>query len=121
MELNSSPTALISLRHRTDSSGLPKFIYVGALRIIVGSGIIQRNEKPPLRRTTLLIDTDSSESSNYAGSTKCVSSGTLSRREAGLIQSVSQAPWPGLSAWVEVGGIALFLCPKPHFLPPIST
>jgi hypothetical protein len=40
---------------------------------------------------------------------------------AGLIQSVSQAPWPGLSAWVEVGGIALFLCPKPHFPLPIST
>jgi hypothetical protein len=39
----------------------------------------------------------------------------------GLIQCVSQPPWPGLSAWVEVGGIALFLCPKPHFPQPIST
>ena len=39
----------------------------------------------------------------------------------GLIQSVSQAPWPGLSAWAEVGGMAPVPCPKPHFLQPIST
>ena len=41
--------------------------------------------------------------------------------QAGLIQSVSQAPWLWLPAWVEVGGIALFLCPKPLFPQPIST
>jgi hypothetical protein len=46
---------------------------------------------------------------------------------AGLIQSVSQAPWPGLSAWVDagqwvvVGGIAPLPCPKPSFPQPIST
>jgi hypothetical protein len=28
---------------------------------------------------------------------------------------------PGLSAWVAVGGIAPFPCPKPPFPPPIST
>jgi type I restriction enzyme M protein len=39
----------------------------------------------------------------------------------GLIQSVSQAPWPGLSAWVEVGGIAPFPCPKPLSPQLIST
>ena len=39
----------------------------------------------------------------------------------GLIQSVSQASWPGLSAWVEVGGIAPFPCPKPLFPQLIST
>jgi hypothetical protein len=41
--------------------------------------------------------------------------------EAGLIQSVSQALWPGLPAWVEVGGIAPLLCPKPLFPQSIST
>jgi hypothetical protein len=40
--------------------------------------------------------------------------------QAGLIHSVSQVPWPGLSAWVEVGGIALFPCPKSRFQQPIS-
>ncbi len=30
----------------------------------------------------------------------------LVRREAGLIKSLSHGPLPGLSAWVEVGGIA---------------
>jgi hypothetical protein len=39
----------------------------------------------------------------------------------GLIQSVSQAPWPGLSASGEVGGIASSLCPKPFLPQPIST
>ncbi len=39
----------------------------------------------------------------------------------GLIQSVSQAPWPGLSASGEVGEIASSLCPKPFLPQPIST
>jgi len=33
----------------------------------------------------------------------------LSRQEAGLIKSVSQAPWPWRPAWAEVGGIASFV------------
>ena len=40
---------------------------------------------------------------------------------SGLIKRVSQAPWPGLSAWVELGGIAPFPCPKSRFPHPIST
>jgi hypothetical protein len=40
---------------------------------------------------------------------------------AGLIQSPSQASLPGLSAWVEVGGIASSLCSKALPPPPIST
>ena len=39
----------------------------------------------------------------------------------GLIKSMSQAPWPWLPAWVEVGVIALILYPKSHFQQPIST
>jgi hypothetical protein len=42
-------------------------------------------------------------------------------KAAGLIQSVAQASLPGLSAWVEVGGIAPSLCLKAHPLQPIST
>lgn len=42
-------------------------------------------------------------------------------RQAGLIQSVSHSPWPGLSASVEVGGTATLLCPKPFLPQPIST
>jgi len=41
--------------------------------------------------------------------------------DAGLIQSVSQVPWAGLSAWVEVGGIAPFPCPTSLFPQSIST
>ena len=33
----------------------------------------------------------------------------LSRQEAGMIKSVSQAPWPWWPAWAEVGGIAPFV------------
>jgi hypothetical protein len=40
---------------------------------------------------------------------------------AGLMQRVSQAPWPGLPAWGEVGGIASSLCLKPLLPQPIST
>jgi len=40
---------------------------------------------------------------------------------SGLIQSVSQAPWPGLPAWGEVGGIASSQCLKPLLPQPIST
>jgi hypothetical protein len=40
--------------------------------------------------------------------------------EAGLIQSVSQALFPGLRAWVEVGGIAPSQCPKAFLPQPIS-
>ena len=40
---------------------------------------------------------------------------------SGLIKHVSQAPWPGLSGSVEVGGIAPFPCPKSGFPHPIST
>ena len=39
----------------------------------------------------------------------------------GLFQSPSQASLPGLSAWVEVGGIAPSLCLKAPPLQPIST
>ena len=39
---------------------------------------------------------------------------------AGLIQSVSQALLPLLSAWVEVGGIASSLCLTALLLQPIS-
>jgi hypothetical protein len=39
----------------------------------------------------------------------------------GLIQSSSQASLPGLSAWVEVGGIAPSLCLKAPPPQPIST
>ena len=39
----------------------------------------------------------------------------------GLNQSVSQAPWLKLSAWVEVGGIAPLPCPKSPLPQPIST
>jgi len=39
----------------------------------------------------------------------------------GLIQSPSQASLPGLSAWVEVGGIAPSLCLKAPPPQPIST
>ena len=46
---------------------------------------------------------------------------TQTQGMAGLIQSVSQVPWPGLSAWVEVGEIAPFPCPKSRFPQPIST
>ena len=38
----------------------------------------------------------------------------------GLIQSVSQALLPLLSAWVEVGGIASSLCLTALLLQPIS-
>jgi len=41
--------------------------------------------------------------------------------DPGLIQSVSQAHWPLLSAWVEVGGVASLLCPKALLPQPIST
>jgi hypothetical protein len=41
--------------------------------------------------------------------------------EAGLIQSLSQGPLPGLSAWVEVGGVAPSLCSTAPPLQPIST
>ena len=41
--------------------------------------------------------------------------------DSGLIQSVSQALLPLLSAWVEVGGIASSLCPTALLLQPIST
>jgi hypothetical protein len=44
-----------------------------------------------------------------------------SRNDAGLIQSPSQASLPGLSAWVEVGGIASSLCLKAPPPQPIST
>ena len=40
---------------------------------------------------------------------------------AGLIQSLSQGSLPGLSAWVEVGGIASSLCLKALPPQPIST
>ena len=40
---------------------------------------------------------------------------------SGLIQGVSQAPWPWMSAWVVVGGIAPFQCLKPHLQHSIST
>jgi hypothetical protein len=40
---------------------------------------------------------------------------------AGLIQSLSQAFLPGLSAWVEVGGIASSLCSTAFLPQPIST
>ena len=40
---------------------------------------------------------------------------------AGLIQGVSQAPLPGLSASVEVGATATLLCPKAPLPQPIST
>ena len=52
---------------------------------------------------------------------KALSRMGITSRYPGLIQSVSQAPWLWLPAWVEVGGIALFLCPKPLFPQPIST
>jgi hypothetical protein len=38
----------------------------------------------------------------------------------GLIQSLSQGFLPGLSAWVEVGGIASSLCPTALLPQPIS-
>ena len=41
--------------------------------------------------------------------------------KAGLIQSLSQASLQGLSAWVEVGGIAPSLCLKASPPQPIST
>jgi hypothetical protein len=41
--------------------------------------------------------------------------------EAGVIQSLSQAILPGLSAWVEVVGIASSLCLKAPPPQPIST
>jgi hypothetical protein len=47
--------------------------------------------------------------------------GELLEPESGLIQGLSQAPWSGLSAWVEVGGIAPCPCPKPLLPPRIST
>ena len=47
--------------------------------------------------------------------------GNLSAREAGLIQSVSQALLPGLRAWVEVGGIAPSQCSKAFLPQPILT
>jgi hypothetical protein len=40
---------------------------------------------------------------------------------AGLIQSLSHGLLPGLSAWVEVGGIAPSLCLKAPPPQPIST
>jgi hypothetical protein len=40
---------------------------------------------------------------------------------SGLIQSLSQALLPGLSAWAEVGGIAPSLCLKALPLQSIST
>ena len=40
--------------------------------------------------------------------------------QAGLIQSLSQSLLPGLSAWVEVGGIASSLCSRAFLLQPIS-
>ena len=43
------------------------------------------------------------------------------RLGAGLIQSPSQASLQGLSAWVEVGGIASSLCLKAPLTQPIST
>ena len=43
------------------------------------------------------------------------------RTAPGLIQSLSQASLPGLSAWVEVGGIAPSLCLKASPPQPIST
>jgi len=39
----------------------------------------------------------------------------------GLIQSPSQVPLLGLSAWAEVGGIASSLCSKAFLPQPIST
>jgi len=41
--------------------------------------------------------------------------------EAGLIQSLSPALLPGLSGWVDVGGIASSLCSKARPPQPIST
>jgi IS5 family transposase len=41
--------------------------------------------------------------------------------KAGLIQSLSQGSLPGLSAWVEVGGIAPFPCLQALLPQPIST
>ena len=38
----------------------------------------------------------------------------------GLIQSLSQGLLPGLSAWVEVGGIASSLCSRASLPQPIS-
>ena len=38
----------------------------------------------------------------------------------GLIQSVSQVLWSGLSAWVELSGLAPALCLKPLLPQPIS-
>jgi hypothetical protein len=46
---------------------------------------------------------------------------SASTQNPGLIQSPSQASLPGLSAWVEVGGIASSLCSKALPPPPIST
>jgi hypothetical protein len=46
--------------------------------------------------------------------------GQWTLKEAGLIQSVSQALLPGLRAWVEVGGIAPFQCSKASLPQPIS-
>ena len=46
--------------------------------------------------------------------------GPFARGTAGLIQSVSQALLPLLSAWVEVGGIASSLCLTALLLQPIS-
>jgi hypothetical protein len=41
--------------------------------------------------------------------------------DAGLIQSLSQATLPGLSAWAEVGGIAPSLCSTALLPQPMST
>ena len=40
--------------------------------------------------------------------------------DPGLIQSLSQGLLPGLSAWVEVGGIASSLCSRAFLPQPIS-
>jgi hypothetical protein len=46
--------------------------------------------------------------------------GRRARCRPGLIQSVSQVLWSGLSAWVELSGLAPALCLKPLLPQPIS-
>ena len=51
----------------------------------------------------------------------CGASGRCSPLHPGLIQSLSHGLLPGLSTWVEVGGIASSLCLKAPTPQPIST
>ena len=46
---------------------------------------------------------------------------SVSSTHPGLIQGLFQCLLPRLSAWVEVGGIAPFLCLNAPLLQPIST